>query len=492
MTVKSVEKEKNIAKIQVEIGKEQFEAAVQGAYLKARKNIMLPGFRKGKAPRAMIERMYGASVFYEDAINDIFPEVYEAAISAEKLQVVGMPSVTNVDFAEDGAVVLTVETALYPEVTLGEYKGIEVPKTAVRITEAEVEAEIDRMAQRNARILTVEREAKMGDSVVFDFEGFVDGVAFEGGKAENHTLKLGSGQFIPGFEEALVGAKAGEDRDVNVTFPEAYDPKLAGKDATFKCKIHEVKETIVPEKDDEFVKDVSEFDTMDELKKDIKARLKKDREEAARAQFENDAVTAAAANMTVDIPACMIDEQVDKHMEQFAYQLQMNGMSMEDYAKMAGGNMAAMRASMRPVAETTVRSNLLLCEVAEKENLTVSDEEITAEMQKVADQYGMELAKVQEALSAEAVRSELKTRKAVQFIADNAKAVSAKKPAAKKEEGETAEKKPAAKKAPAKKAEGETAEKKPAAKKAPAKKAEGETTAKKAPAKKPAAKKTEE
>ena len=430
MSVKSVEKENNLAKIQIEIGKEQFEAAVQGAYLKARKNIQIPGFRKGKAPRMIIEKMYGTGVFHEDAINDIFPQVYENAVSEEKLQVVGMPSVTGVDFQEDGSVVLTVESALYPQVTLGEYKGIEVPKTTVRITEAEVEAEIDRMAERNARILTVDREAKMGDSVVFDFEGFVDGVAFEGGKAENHTLKLGSGQFIPGFEEALVGAKAGEDRDVNVTFPEAYDPKLAGKDATFKCKIHEVKETIVPVKDDEFVKDVSEFDTMDELKKDIKARMKKEREAEARAQFENDAVTAAAANMTVEIPVCMIEEQVDKHMEQFAYQLQMNGMRMEDYAKMTGGDMSALRNSMRPMAETTVRANLLLCEVAEQEGLTVSDAEVEEELQKVADQYGMELDKVKAAVDSEVVRSDLKTRKAVKFIADNAKGVS--KSAAKK------------------------------------------------------------
>ena len=473
MTVKSVEREKNTAKIVIEIGKEQFETAVQGAYLKARKNIQIPGFRKGKAPRAMIERMYGTSVFYEDAINNIFPEIYEAAISEKQLKVVGMPAVTDVNFGEEG-VALTVETALYPEITLGEYKGIEVPKTAVRVTEAEIDAEVDRMAERNARIVTVEREAKMGDSLVFDFEGFVDGVAFEGGKAEGYTLKLGSGQFIPGFEEALVGAKAGEDRDVNVTFPEAYDPKLAGKAAVFKCKVHEVKETIVPEKDDEFVKDVSEFDTMADLRKDIKARFKKEREEAANNQFENDAVTAAAANMTVEIPACMIEEQVDKHMEQFAYQLQMNGMSMEQYAKMAGGNMEAMRNSMRPMAETTVRANLLLCEVAEKEGFTVSDEEVEAELQKVADQYGMELEKVKAAVDASVVRSDLLTRKAVKFIAENAKPVSAsaKKPAAKKEEGEAAEKKPAAKKTTTKKAEGETA--------------------KKAPAKKPAAKKTEE
>ena len=488
MNVKSVEKENGKAKIVIEIGKEQFEAAVNQAYLKERKQILIPGFRKGKAPRKIIESMYGTTVFYETAINDIFPEIYDAAVTEQKLKVVGMPSVTDVDMGE--AVTLTVETELYPEVTLGEYKGIEVPKTTVRITEAEIDAEIDRMAERNARIVTVEREAKEGDSLVFDFEGFVDGVAFDGGKAENYTLKLGSGQFIPGFEDALIGAKAGEDRDVNVTFPEAYDPKLAGKAATFKCKIHEVKETIVPEKDDEFVKDVSEFDTMEELRKDIKAKMKKEREDYAKGQFENDAVAAAAANMTCTIPNCMVEEQIDKHMEQFAYQLQMNGMSMEQYAKMTGGDMSAMRNSMRPMAETTVRSNILLSEIAEVEGLTVSDEEIEEELKKVAEQYGMELEQVKAAVNSEAVAADLKTRKAVQLIVDNAKGV-AKKAAAKKAEGETAEKKPAAKKATAKKAEGETAEKKPAAKKTTAKKAEGETAEKK-PAAKKTAKKTEE
>ena len=446
MNVKNVEKENGKAKIVIEIGKEQFEAAVNQAYLKERKHIMVPGFRKGKAPRKIIESMYGSAVFYESAINEIFPEIYDAAVTEKQLKVVGMPSVTDVDMGE--TVTLTVETELYPEVTLGEYKGIEVPKTTVRITEAEIDAEVKRLAERNSRIVTVDREAKEGDSVVLDFEGFVDGVAFEGGKGENFTLKLGSGQFIPGFEDALIGIKAGEDRDVNVTFPEAYDPKLAGKAATFKCTVHEVKETIAPELDDEFAKDVSEFDTMADLRKDIKAKMKKEREDYAKGQFENDAVTAAAANMTAEIPSCMVEEQIDRHLEQFAYQLQMNGMSMEQYAQMTGGDMTALRNSMRPMAETTVRSNILLAEIAEVEGLTVSEEEVEEELKKVAEQYGMELEKVKAAVNTEAVSADLKTRKAVQLIVDNAKAVSksaAKKPAAKKTEGE-GEKKPAAKK----------------------------------------------
>ena len=496
MSVKSVKTKKGSATLVLEVGKEQFDAAINVAYQKAKKSIMVPGFRKGHAPRSVVEGMYGKTVFYEDAVNELFPEEYSNAISEKKLKVVGNPSVSDMDVKEDGTLVLTVETALYPEVTLGDYKGIEVPKATVRVTEADIDAEVDRMAQQASRIITVEREAKMGDSLVFDFEGFVDGKPFDGGKAENYTLKLGSGQFIPGFEEALVGAKAGEDRDVNVTFPENYDPKLAGKAATFKCKVHEVKETIVPEKDDEFVKDVSEFDTMADLRKDIKARLKKEREEYANGQFENEAVTIAAGNMTCEIPACMIDEQVDRDMERFAYQLQMNGMKMEDYVKMTGGDLSGMRNSMRPMAETTVKANILLSEIVEKEGITVSDEEIEAELQKLAVQYSMELDKVKEAVDTNMVRADLESKKAVKLICDNAKAVApkkaeekapAKKTAAKKTE-ETAEKKAPAKKTAAKKTE-ETAEKKAPAKKTAAKKTE-ETAEKKAPAKKPAAKKT--
>ena len=475
MNVKNTEIKDGKAKVSVEIEKEQFEAAIEKAYRKSAKSIFVPGFRKGHAPRRVIEGMYGKSVFYEDAVNEVFPEVYRLAVTEQKLKAVGSPSIADFSFGEDGTVTLVVETDLYPEVKLGKYKGVEVEKAPVKVADADVKAELDRMAQRNARILTVDRKAKKGDSVVLDFEGFVDGKAFEGGKGEKYTLKLGSGQFIPGFEEALVGVKAGEDRDVNVTFPEQYDAKLAGKAATFKCKIHEVKETIVPEMDDEFAKDVSEFDTLADLKKDIKARLKKEREDAAQKQFENDCVTAAAEKIECTIPDSMIEEQVDKHMEQFAYQLQMNGMKLEDYAKMIGGDMNALRGSMRPMAEKTVRANLLLSQIVEKEKIAILDEEIEAEYKKLADQYHMEVEKVKEAIAAESIRSDLEAQKAIKLIADNAKAVAPKaaeekKPAAKKTAKAAEEKKPAAKKT-AKAAE----EKKPAAKKPAAKK-----TAKKA------------
>ena len=475
MNIQSVEQKDGNAKIVLTVDKEQFESAIDRAYLQAKKKIMVPGFRKGHAPRRIIEAMYGKGVFYEDAVNILFPDIYEAAITEKKLKVVGSPSVTDMNVEEDHSLTLTIETALYPEVKLGKYKGIEVPKAAVKVTAEEVEAELDRMAQKSARILTVERAAKKGDTVVLDFEGFVDGKAFEGGKGEKYNLTLGSGSFIPGFEEALIGCKAGDDRDVNVTFPKEYAKELAGKEAVFKCKIHEVKETIVPKKDDEFAKDVSEFDTLAELKKDIKARLTKDRESAANNEFENEAVTIAAENMTCEIPACMVDEQVEQHMEQFAARLQQNGMTMEQYAQMLGGNMEGLRASMRPMAEKTVRANILLSEIVEKEKIEVSDEEVAEEYKSLAEQYQMEEEKIRKAIGENPIRADLKTRKAVRLIVDNAKAVAPKKD----------EEKPAAKKTAAKKAE---TEEKPAAKKSTAKKAE---TEEKPAAKKPAAKKTE-
>ena len=448
MNVKSVEKENGNAKIAIEIEKAEFEVALNKAYAKCRKNIMIPGFRKGKAPRKMVESMYGPTVFYEDAVNEIFPEIYEKAVTEQGLKAVGAPSVVDMDTTEEGNVALTVSTALYPEVTLGEYKGIEVAKNAVSVGKADVDAELNRMAERNSRIETVEREAKNGDTVAIDFEGFVDGKAFEGGKAEKYNLHLGTGAFIPGFEDQLVGTKAGDEKAVEVTFPEDYNSKeLAGKAATFQCKVHEVKETIKPELDDEFAKDVSEFDTLADLKKDIKARLTKTRQEESDRAFEDAAVDAAAKNMTVEIPACMIDEQVDRQMEQFGYQLQMQGMKMEDYAKMMGGNVDGLRQSLRPMAEQTVRTSLLLEAVAEAEKIEVLDEEVEEELKKMADQYQMELEKVKAAVSADSVREELKTRKAAKFIAENAKAVEekpAKKTTKKKATEAPAEEAPAA------------------------------------------------
>ena len=399
---------------------------------------MLPGFRKGKAPRKMVESMYGATVFYEDAVNEIFPEIYTTAIVDQQLKAVGSPSVSNMDTPDEGGVVLTIETELYPEVTLGQYKGIEVPKREVKVEESEVDAELSRMAERNARIETVDRAAQMGDTVVIDFEGFEGGKPFQGGKAEDYSLTLGSGSFIPGFEEALVGAVAGEERDVNVTFPENYAKELAGKPAVFKCKVHEVKESIKPELDDEFAKDVSEFDTLDALKNDIRERFTKSREEQNERAFESSAVQLAAANMTCNVPACMIDEQVDHQIEQFAYQLQSQGMKMEDYTKMIGGDLSSLRQSMRPMAEQTVRSDILLSEIARAENLEVTDEEVEEELKKLAEQYQMELDKVKAAVDTAAVKSDLMGKKAAKIITDNAVAVAPTEE--KKDDAETSEK----------------------------------------------------
>ena len=438
MNVKSVEKENGKAKVVVEIDKPEFEQALNKAYAKCRKDIMLPGFRKGKAPRKMVESMYGATVFYEDAVNEIFPEIYTTAIVDQQLKAVGSPSVSNMDTPDEGGVVLTIETELYPEVTLGQYKGIEVPKREVKVEESEVDAELSRMAERNARIETVDRAAQMGDTVVIDFEGFEGGKPFQGGKAEDYSLTLGSGSFIPGFEEALVGAVAGEERDVNVTFPENYAKELAGKPAVFKCKVHEVKESIKPELDDEFAKDVSEFDTLDTLKNDIRERFTKSREEQNERAFESSAVQLAAANMTCNVPACMIDEQVDHQIEQFAYQLQSQGMKMEDYTKMIGGDLSSLRQSMRPMAEQTVRSDILLSEIARAENLEVTDEEVEEELKKLAEQYQMELDKVKAAVDTAAVKSDLMGKKAAKIITDNAVAVAPTEE--KKDDAETSEK----------------------------------------------------
>ena len=438
MNVKSVEKENGKAKVVVEIDKPEFEQALNKAYAKCRKDIMLPGFRKGKAPRKMVESMYGATVFYEDAVNEIFPEIYTTAIVDQQLKAVGSPSVSNMDTPDEGGVVLTIETELYPEVTLGQYKGIEVPKREVKVEESEVDAELSRMAERNARIETVDRAAQMGDTVVIDFEGFEGGKPFQGGKAEDYSLTLGSGSFIPGFEEALVGAVAGEERDVNVTFPENYAKELAGKPAVFKCKVHEVKESIKPELDDEFAKDVSEFDTLDALKNDIRARFTKSREEQNERAFESSAVQLAAANMTCNVPACMIDEQVDHQIEQFAYQLQSQGMKMEDYTKMIGGDLSSLRQSMRPMAEQTVRSDILLSEISRAENLEVTDEEVEEELKKLAEQYQMELDKVKAAVDTAAVKSDLMGKKAAKIITDNAVAVAPTEE--KKDDAETSEK----------------------------------------------------
>jgi len=424
MNVKSVEKEKSAAKLVLEVEKARFDAAVETAYRKNRKDIYIPGFRKGKAPRKIIEGMYGATVFYEDAINELFPEVYSEALKAEQLKVVGNPSIVDVDFNEEGNLELTVSQDLYPEVVLGEYKGLEVPKAEVSVSEAEIDAEIERLQQRNASVTTVERPVQEGDTAVIDFEGFVDGVAFEGGKGENFSLKIGSGTFIPGFEAELIGVSAGEEKDVNVTFPEDYTAsELAGKPAVFKCKVHEVKETKLPELDDEFVKDVSECDTMAELREDIRKRFTDRKQAEVDEAFEVACVEKAAANMTCEIPDSMYQDMADRLLEQYGYQLQMGGMKLEDYAKMMGTDLNGLRQMMLPNAQVRVRNDLCLAKIIEVEGIDMTDEEIEAEYATLAENYQMEVEKVKEVVAVDDIKVDKLYSRAAKLIAESAVAV---------------------------------------------------------------------
>jgi len=431
MNVKSVEKEATRASVTVELTREELEPALNRAYLKYRKDIMIPGFRKGHAPRMVIEAAYGKHVFFEDAVEDMFPDIYKDAVLTQDIRPVGRPSVSKMDIADDGAVTLTIVTDLYPVAELGEYKNLEIEKAEVEVKESEVEAELDRMAQNVARITTVDRPAQEGDTAVIDFEGFENGKAFAGGKGENYELKLGSHTFIPGFEEQVAGMSAGEEKDIDVTFPADYHAEeLAGKPVVFKVKVHEVKETVVPEKDDEFVKDVSEFDTVAELRADIEKRIRDEKQAGIDRAFENAAVEKAAANMTVEIPDSMIDEELDQEMERMDYELRSQGASLQAYAQMMGGDMNAIRNSLRPSAQAAVRTNVLLDAVAAAENIEVSEEECEEEYKKLAESYKMELDDVKKALNADGLKSDLKLRKAARLIADSAVAVAPKAPEA--------------------------------------------------------------
>lgn len=427
MKVNSVEKNGNQATVVVEIDKELMETGVNKAYMKARKDIMVPGFRKGKAPRKMIESMYGAHVFYEDGLEEIFPEIYDFAIAhQEGFKAIGRPNLTDMQISDDNVVTLTLTTEVYPEVTLGQYKGLEVEKAEVTVSDEQVQAELDRMAQNVAATETVDGPAKMGDTANIDFEGFDNGVPFEGGKGENHDLKLGSGSFVPGFEEQIVGMSAGEEKDINITFPENYHEELAGKAVVFRVKVNKVTETIVPAMDDEFAKDVSEFDTLEALKADIRAKALERAEKTAQTNFETACVDKAAENTTVDLPNALVERELDTQMERFAYQLQMGGYSMEQYAKMMGGDVSTMRNAFRPSAEKQAKVSVTLEKIAEVENVAVTDEEIADEIASLAKQYELEVEKVKKMVPTEELTESLKTRKAVQIIVDSAVAVAPK------------------------------------------------------------------
>ena len=443
MELKNTEKqEHSVVALTIEITKAEFEAAKDKAFKKTGKNITVPGFRKGKAPRKMIEKLYGEGVFFEEAFNIIYPDAMEMAVEKSGIKPVGRADVDLGDPAEEGGLTIIAKVPVEPEVELGEYKGIEVEKETVKVLQADVKAELNRMAQRNARTETVERKAKKNDTVDIDFEGFVDGVPFEGGKAEHHELTLGSGAFIPGFEDQLIGCKAGDEKDVVVTFPEEYHAKeLAGKEATFKCKVHKVEETILPEIDDEFAKDVSDTcETLDDLKKEITERLKAERQEAADNAFEEKVLDAVIDGMKADIPAAMIDAQVDTIVQDFGYRLQMQGMGLEQYLKMTGTEMGAFRAMFQSQAERQVKTRLALQKVVELEGITVADKELEEEYAKMAEQYKMEVEKVKAIVSKEALEGDLKISNALEFIKKNAKVKkAAKKKAAEETTEETAE-----------------------------------------------------
>ena len=469
MSVKSCEKlENSKVLLTVEVSPEDFEAALNKAYLKMRGKINMPGFRPGKAPRKMIESMYGAEVFYEEAVNIVLPDAYEGAVKEQELQVVGYPEVELDSCGKEG-VVFKCTVAVYPEVKLGQYKGLEAPKAEVKVMAADVNARLKEMADRNSRLVSVDRAAKKGDTADIDFEGFDNGVAFEGGKGENFDLELGSGSFVPGFEDQVIGMKAGEEKDIDITFPENYTPELAGKPVVFHVKVNEVKAKDVPAIDDEFDKDVSEFDPLKELKADLKKKITEERQKDADRVFEENLMTQVAENITADIPDVMVESQAHQYLENFKAQISRQ-FPYEEYKKMTGMDDAKLLEDAKEPALRQVKMDLATAAIIKAENIEASDEDVEAEFKKLAEQFGMDVDMVKKYLSKEQVHDQILTQKAVAVVVDSATAEKPKKAAAKKEDA----------------AEGE--EKKPAKK--TAKKADAAEDEEKKPAKKTAAKKT--
>ena len=427
MNLISCEKlEKSMVELQFSIDAETFKAAVNNAFKREGKKYAIPGFRKGKAPRHMIEKMYGSDIFHYDAVNDLFPEAYEAAVKEAKIDVVGRPDPEVVSMSEADGVVLKVKVAVKPEVELGEYAGLTVTKEAKNINEADVDAEVKRMQDRNGRLLTREGAAENGDTVDIDFEGFVDGKAFEGGKAEHYSLVLGSGSFIPGFEDQVVGHSAGEEFDVNVKFPEEYGAaELAGKDATFKIKLHEVKYKELPALDDDFAKDVSEYDTLDELKDSIRNNIKTNLDKQAEQKVENDLMDQVIANMKADIPDAMVDSRIDELVQDFEYRISQQGLKLADYLKYMGMDIEQFRAQFKEQADKQVKMRLAMEAIVAKEGITASDEEFEEEVKRIADAYKMEADKVKSIVDAAAVKADLAINKAIDFVKEKANVVTA-------------------------------------------------------------------
>ena len=426
MSLQVEKMEKNMAKLTIEVSAEELDKAMQNAYLKARGKISIPGFRKGKAPRKMIEQMYGKGIFLEDAANALIPEHYSKALEECDLEIVSQPEI-DVTQAEPGkAFIFTAEVAVKPEVTLGEYKGVEVPKSETEVTDEDIDAEIKKEQEKNSRTVTVEdRGAENGDITTIDFEGFVDGVAFEGGKGTDYPLTLGSGSFIPGFEDQLVGAKAGDHVEVNVTFPEEYQAaELAGKAAVFQCDVKKVETKELPELDDDFAQDVSEFDTLAEYREDVKKNLTEKKEKEARAAKENTAVDKAIENAEMEIPDAMINTQVRQMMNDFASRMQSQGLTMEQYFQFTGMTAEKMQEEMKPQALKRIQTRLVLEKIAETENIEVSEDEVNEEIGKMAEMYKMEADKLKELLGdreLEQMKKDMAVQKAVTLVADEAK-----------------------------------------------------------------------
>ncbi len=417
--------EKNMTKLTIEVPASEFEKALQSAYNKQKKSISVPGFRKGKVPRQMVEKMYGPEIFYEDAANELIPTAYEEELKNCDLEIVSRPTVDIVQIKKGENFIFTAEVAVKPEVTLGEYKGMEVDKTSTRVTQKEVEAKIKEEAEKNARTVTVEgRPVQDGDEVILDFEGFVDGEAFEGGKGENYPLTIGSGSFIPGFEEQLVGAEAEKEVEVKVTFPEEYHAEeLKGKDAVFKCTIHEIKEKQIPEIDDEFAAEVSEFDTLDEYKADVKAKIKEQKENEGKQKKEDQAVEKAVANATMEIPEAMIDEQVRQMVNEFAQNMQYQGISFEQYCQITGMTLEKIQEETRPQAVKRIETRLVLEAIAKAENIEVTEERLDEEIKKMAESYNMEADKLKELMGEEEKKQmmeDIAVQDAVTFLVENA------------------------------------------------------------------------
>ena len=425
MSVQIENLEKSMAKLTVEVAAEAFEKALQSAYLKQKNNISIPGFRKGKVPRAIIEKMYGAGIFYEDAANEILPSAYADAAKESGLDITSQPEIDVTQIEKGKSFIFTATVAVKPEVELGQYMGVEVVPADRTVTDQEVDEEIRREQEKNSRQVTVEdRGAEMGDTVTMDYVGRVDGEAFDGGSAENYDLKLGSHAFIPGFEEGLVGVRAGETRDVDVTFPEEYhSADLKGKAAVFTCTIHKVSATELPELDDEFAQDVSEFDTLEEYRADVRKKLEEKKENQARQQVRDAALAKAAANAAMEIPAPMIDTYAEQMVENYARRIQSQGISFDQYLQMFGSTAETMKEQMKPQAEVQIRGELVLEKIAEAENIEVTEEDIDKEITEMARSYGLEEDKMKELVSEDEkknIRKDLASRKALDLIADAA------------------------------------------------------------------------